>query len=101
MYLLNLLLKLSRPGGRSATIAKNICLRQQPAILIKPATLLKLHKALVMKKYNCLFSNKNYKKPGRIGSNQEIIDLVLAYKNRNPLVRLLANCNANLKSIRH
>jgi len=118
--LLNLLLKLLRPGGTSAIIAENICLRQQLiilnrgkkrcpnlfntdrlifgffshyinlkrlyrlAILIKPATLLKLHKALVMKKYKCLFSNKNYKKPGRIGPNQEIIDLVLAYKNRNP-----------------
>jgi transposase InsO family protein len=54
------------------------------AILIKPITLLKLHKALVIKKYRCLFSNKTYKKPGRTSPTQEIIDLVLEYKKRNP-----------------
>jgi len=35
------------------------------AILIKPATLLKFHKALVNKKYQLLFSNKSRKKPGK------------------------------------
>jgi putative transposase len=54
------------------------------AILIKPITLLKLHKAFIMRKYRSLFSNKIYKKPGRIGPTQEMIDLVLEYKNRNP-----------------
>lgn len=37
-----------------------------------------------MRKYRSLFSNKAHKKPGRTGQTQEIIDLVLAYKNRNP-----------------
>jgi hypothetical protein len=52
--------------------------------LIKPATLIKLHKAFVMKKYKSLFSSKSYKKPGRTGPTQKIIDLVLEYKKRNP-----------------
>jgi hypothetical protein len=54
------------------------------AILIKPATLIKLHKAFVMKKYKSLFSSKSYNKPGRVGPTQKIIDLVLEYKSRNP-----------------
>ena len=54
------------------------------AILIKPATLIKLHKTFVMRKYRSLFSNKTYKKPGRSGPTQKIIDLVLEYKKRNP-----------------
>ena len=29
-------------------------------------------------------ANRAYKKPGRIGPTQEMIDLVLEYKNRNP-----------------
>ena len=54
------------------------------AIIMKPITLLKLHKAFVMRKYKSLFSHKIYKRPGRMGPTQEIIDLVLQYKNRNP-----------------
>jgi len=54
------------------------------AILIKPTTLMKLHKLFVTRKYRLLFSNKSYKKPGRIGPAQEIIDLVLKYKINNP-----------------
>lgn len=54
------------------------------AILIKPATLIKLHKIFVSKKYRSLFTKKAYKKPGRKGPTQEIIDLVLKYKTYNP-----------------
>jgi len=37
------------------------------AILLKPATILNFHRALVKKKYQRLFSNKTSKKPGRKG----------------------------------
>ena len=37
------------------------------AILVKPATILKFHKALVKRKYQALFSNKSPKKPGKMG----------------------------------
>ncbi len=54
------------------------------AILLKPTTLIKIHKAFVTKKYKKLFSNKNLKKPGRKGPSQDIINLVLEFKKRNP-----------------
>jgi len=54
------------------------------AIILKPATLLKLQKALVNKKYGNLFSRKNYKKPGPKGSSQEIINLIVEMKQKNP-----------------
>ena len=54
------------------------------AIMLKPATLLKFHKALVQRKYHLLFSNKSSKKPGPKGPDQAIIDAILAMKQRNP-----------------
>ncbi len=54
------------------------------AILIKPATLIKLHKAFVSRKYRLFFSKKKYKKPGRHGPSQQVIDLILKYKALNP-----------------
>ncbi len=54
------------------------------AIIIKPATLIKFHKFFVSRKYRSLFTKKNYKKPGRKGPSQKIIDLVLKYKALNP-----------------
>lgn len=54
------------------------------AIILKPSTLLKLHKALVNKKYRKLFSRKNNKKPGPKGPSQEIINLILEMKQKNP-----------------
>ena len=54
------------------------------AILIKPATLLKFHKALVKRKYQLLFSNKSPKKSGRKGPSQKLIDLIVEMKTRNP-----------------
>ena len=55
------------------------------AIAIKPETLLKLHRALVKRKYRLLFSNKSPKKPGPIGPNQPVINAILEMKSRNPL----------------
>jgi hypothetical protein len=54
------------------------------AVIIKPATLLKFHKALVHRKYSCLFSNKSRKKSGPKGPEQSIIHLILEMKQRNP-----------------
>ncbi len=54
------------------------------AVIIKPSTLLKFHKALVARKYRLLFSNKSKKKPGPKGPSQEIITLVIEMKKRNP-----------------
>lgn len=53
-------------------------------ILLKPATLLKFHKALVERKYHLLFSNKTPKKPAPKGSSDELIKLILEMKKRNP-----------------
>ena len=55
------------------------------AIAIKPATLLKFHRAFVKRKYRLLFSNKSPKKPGPIGPNQAIINAIPEMKSRNPL----------------
>ena len=54
------------------------------AIILKPATLLKFHQALVKRKYRLLFSNKNPKKPGRKGPDRNVIDAVLEMKKHNP-----------------
>ena len=54
------------------------------AILIKPSTLLKLHKALIKRKYCLLFSGKTNRKPGPAGPPTEIIAAVVAIKQRNP-----------------
>ncbi len=54
------------------------------AIALKPATLLKFHRALVKRKYKLLFSNKSQKKPGRKGPEQSIINAIIEMKHRNP-----------------
>ncbi len=54
------------------------------AISLKPATILKFHKALTKRKYSVLFSNKKSKKTGRKGPEQAVIDAILEMKNRNP-----------------
>jgi len=54
------------------------------AVIIKPATLYKFHKWLVKLKYRKLFNPNKYKKPGPKGPSQEVIDLILAIKNKNP-----------------
>lgn len=54
------------------------------AVIIRPSTLLKFHKALVKYKYRLLYSNKASKKPGPKGPSQEIINLIIEMKQRNP-----------------
>jgi len=54
------------------------------AILIKPATLLKIHKTLIKRKHHLLFSSKNKKKPGPPTPRQEIITAVVQMKKMDP-----------------
>ncbi len=54
------------------------------AIIIKRATLVKFHKALIKKKYHLLFSAKSRKNPGPNGPSKELIQLILEIKKRNP-----------------
>ena len=53
------------------------------AVIIRPATILSFHKALVKRKYSRLYSNKTKKKPGRKGQDQALIDLVIDLIPRN------------------
>lgn len=53
-------------------------------ILIKPSTLMKCHKALVKRKYHLLYSSKHKKKPRPRGPNQELVNLIIEMKKRNP-----------------
>jgi hypothetical protein len=53
--------------------------------LIKPATLLKFHKALVHRKYRLLFSSSSRRrKPGPKGPSTDLIAAVVEMKRRNP-----------------
>ena len=54
------------------------------AILIKPSTLLKMHQALIKRKYRLLYGAKTKRKPGPSGPPTEIISAVVAMKQRNP-----------------
>ena len=54
------------------------------AIIIKPATILAFHHALVKRKYQRLFESSNKGKPGPKGPSQELIQLIVAIKQRNP-----------------
>lgn len=53
-------------------------------IVLKPSTLLSLHRALTRRKYRLLFSCKVPKKPGPKGPTEEIIAAVVEMKRRNP-----------------
>ena len=54
------------------------------AIVLKPSTLLSLHRALTLRKYRRLFSPQVRKKPGRQGPTQEVMAAVVDMKQRNP-----------------
>ena len=55
------------------------------AIVVKPSTLLSLHRALVQRKYRRLFSSNGPTKPGPKGPSQEVIAAVVDMKQRNPI----------------
>jgi putative transposase len=51
------------------------------AIVLKPSTLLALHKAMSKRKYRMLFSPNCHRKPG---PSAELIHFVVEMKQRNP-----------------
>src|SRR5262245_34622279 len=54
------------------------------AIVLKPSTLLSLHRALKNRKYRLLFSPQPRKRPGPKGPSHEVIAAVVQMKQRNP-----------------
>ena len=54
------------------------------AIVLRPSTLLSLHRALRNRKYRLLFSSLRRGRPGPKGPNQELIEAVVQMKQRNP-----------------
>lgn len=55
------------------------------AAILKPATLLRFHQALVDRKYRRLFSSSGTRlKPGPKGPTDEIVAVILQIKLRNP-----------------
>src|SRR5271169_4578217 len=54
------------------------------AIVLKPSTLLALHKAMSKQKYRMLFSPDRRRKPGPKGPSAELIRAVVEMKQRNP-----------------
>jgi putative transposase len=54
------------------------------AIVLKPSTLLGLHKAMSQRKYRMLFSSNCRQKPGPKGPSAELIRAVVEMKQRNP-----------------
>jgi hypothetical protein len=54
------------------------------AIVVKPSTLLRLHRALTTRKYRRLFSSTVARKPGPRGPSREVIAAVVDMKRRNP-----------------
>jgi putative transposase len=55
------------------------------AIGVKPSTLLRLHRALIQRKYRRLFSSKGSMKLGPKGPSQDVIAAVVDMKQRNPM----------------
>src|SRR6267378_393128 len=54
------------------------------AIVLKPSTLLSLHRALTNRKYRRLFSPQVRKKPGPKGPTQDVMAAIVDMKQRNP-----------------
>lgn len=54
------------------------------AIILKPSTIIGFHRSLVKRKYRHLFSPLRWGKPGPRGLSKELIDAIVAMKQRNP-----------------
>jgi len=57
---------------------------QRAAVIIRPSTLLKFHHLLKQRKYRLLYSSGKKRKPGPKGPSQELIQAIVAIKQRNP-----------------
>jgi len=54
------------------------------AVVLKPATLFRFHKALIDRKYRRLFSASGRRKPGPTGPSADLIAAIIETKRRNP-----------------
>ncbi len=54
------------------------------AIVLKPSTILRFHRALVNRKYRLLFTPKSRGKPGPVGPSPELVSAIVEMKRRNP-----------------
>src|SRR5687768_199516 len=54
------------------------------AVAVRPATLLRFHRALVRRKYQWLFSANSRRRPGPKGPSKELIAAILDIKRLNP-----------------
>jgi putative transposase len=54
------------------------------AIVIKPATIMQFHRALVQRKYRLLFTPARRGRPGPKGPSRELIAAIIEMKRRNP-----------------
>jgi putative transposase len=57
---------------------------RRAAVLLKPSTLLRLHRALKTSKYRWLYSSQWKRKPGPKGPPPDLIRAILELKRRNP-----------------
>ena len=57
---------------------------QRAAVLLKPTTLFKFHDILKKRKYRLLYTARRKGKPGPKGPSQELIQAIVAMKQRNP-----------------
>lgn len=58
---------------------------RRASIIIKPSTLLGFHKALKKRKYRLLYTSRQKGKPGPKGPSQELIQVIVEMKRRNPV----------------
>src|ERR1700736_1671077 len=85
-----LILNRSRKRSPQLRVAGMCTLLMRPsrlvrsAIVLKPSTLLRLHRALIGRKYRRLFSATVPTKPGPKGPSQDVIAAVVDMKRRNP-----------------
>ena len=114
LHLLTTAAKLLGPGGAKAVVADSLLMNQQllvitpnlsaldrflfgfwslfldphriqrAAVIIPPSTLLKFHSLLKQRKYRLLYSSSKKGKPGPKGPSQELIQTIVATKQRNP-----------------
>jgi putative transposase len=78
-----------RPAGRVVAGLCALFMRRgrliRSAIVVKPSTLLRLHRALIQRKYRRLLSSKAPVKPGRKGPSHDVIAAVVDMKRRDPI----------------
>jgi hypothetical protein len=95
LLILNRSRKRSSKLRRSDRVVAGLCtLLMRPrrlirsAIVLKPSTLLSVHRALMQRKYRWLFSSRVATKPGPKGPSQEVVAGGVEMKRRNPSLRV-------------